>query len=62
MDNHIIYSNVNKTTHNGYTQVAAEMGVTALLIYLAFLVTPFRRLRQIEQTTAFAFAESTQVH
>ena len=51
MDNYIIYSNVNKTTHNAYTQVAAEMGVIALLIYLAFLITPFRRLRQIEQTT-----------
>ena len=51
MDNYIIYSNVNKTTHNAYTQVAAEMGVIALLIYFAFLVTPFRRLRQIEQAT-----------
>ena len=51
MDNYIIYSNANKTTHNAYTQVAAEMGFIALLIYLAFLVTPFRRLRQIEQAT-----------
>lgn len=51
MDNYIIYSNANKTTHNAYTQVAAEMGVIALLIYIAFLVTPFRRLRQIEQAT-----------
>lgn len=51
MDNYIIYSNANKTTHNAYTQVAAEMGVIALLIYFAFLVTPFRRLRQIEQAT-----------
>ena len=31
--------------------VAAEMGVLALFIYLAFLVTPFRRLRKIEQET-----------
>lgn len=49
MDNYIIYSNVNKTTHNAYTQVAAEMGVVALLVYVAFLITPFRRLRRIEQ-------------
>ncbi len=51
MDNYIIYSNVNKTTHNAYTQVAAEMGVAALLIYVAFLVTPFSRLRRIEKAT-----------
>ena len=50
MDNYIIYSNVNKTTHNAYTQVAAEMGVVALLVYVAFLVTPFRQLKRIEQT------------
>lgn len=49
MDNYIIYSNLNKTTHNAYTQVAAEMGLVAFLIYLAFLITPFRRLRQIER-------------
>ena len=52
MDNYIIYSNVNKTTHNAYTQVAAEMGVVAVFIYIAFLVTPFRRLGKIEQATA----------
>ena len=51
MDNYIIYSNANKTTHNAYTQVAAEMGVVALLIYLAVLFIPFKRLRQIELAT-----------
>jgi putative inorganic carbon (hco3(-)) transporter len=50
MDNYMIYSNTNKTTHNAYTQVAAEMGFVALLIYLAFLITPFSRLRTIEQS------------
>jgi O-antigen ligase len=54
MDNYIIYSNVNKTTHNAYTQVAAEMGIVALFVYIAFLITPFRRLRQIEQATSTA--------
>ncbi len=49
MDNYILYSNFNKATHNAYTQVAAEMGFAALLIYFAFLITPFRRLRKIEQ-------------
>jgi O-antigen ligase len=50
MDNYIIYSNVNKTTHNAYTQVASEMGVVALFVYIVFLVTPFRRLRKLEQS------------
>ncbi|HKO62560.1 MAG TPA: O-antigen ligase family protein [Pyrinomonadaceae bacterium] len=54
MDNYIIYSNVSKTTHNAYTQVAAEMGLVALFVYIAFLVTPLRRLRQIEQATLTA--------
>lgn len=49
MDNYSIYSNLNKATHNAYTQVAAEMGVVAFLIYIGFLITPFRRLSEIEQ-------------
>lgn len=52
MDNYIIYSNLNKTTHNAYTQVAGEMGLAAFLIYLAFLITPFRRLRQVERAVS----------
>jgi probable O-glycosylation ligase (exosortase A-associated) len=52
MDNYIIYSNLSKTTHNAYTQVAAEMGLAAFLIYLAFLITPFKRLRLIERDNA----------
>jgi O-antigen ligase len=35
-------------THNAYTQVAAEMGLAAMLIYMMLLVHPFRRLRMIE--------------
>ncbi len=49
MENYILYSNTNKATHNAYTQVAAEMGLAAFLIYVGFLVTPFNRLRRIEK-------------
>jgi O-antigen ligase len=38
-------------SHNAYTQVAAEMGLTAMVIYIMLLVVPFRRLRVIEQAT-----------
>jgi hypothetical protein len=51
MSNYILYSNTNHATHNAYTQVAAEMGLAALLIYVWFLVSPFNRLRRIEAAT-----------
>ena len=38
-------------THNAYTQVAAEMGTTALFIYTMFVVTPLKRLGQIARAT-----------
>lgn len=34
-------------THNAYTQVGAEMGLAAMVIYMMFLLSPLRRLRQI---------------
>jgi O-antigen ligase len=38
-------------THNSYTQVAAEMGMTALACYTMFIVTPLRKLGQIARET-----------
>ena len=38
-------------THNSYTQVAAEMGMAALLLYAMFLTAPLGRLRLIERET-----------
>jgi O-antigen ligase len=38
-------------THNSYTQVAAEMGLTALVCYTMFLVGPFRKMGQIARAT-----------
>lgn len=39
----------NLETHNAYTQVAAEMGLAAGVIYVLFLVHPIRRMRLIEK-------------
>ena len=39
----------NLETHNAYTQVAAEMGIGAMVIYLMFLIHPIRRMRLIEK-------------
>jgi O-antigen ligase len=54
MGNYILYSNSNHASHNAYTQVGSEMGFAAFLIYLGFLVTPFKGLRRIEQVTRTA--------
>ena len=48
MDNYILFSNSNKSTHNAYTQVAAELGTAAAIVYILFIITPFRGLRRIE--------------
>jgi len=51
MNNYILFSNSNKVTHNAYTQVAAEMGATALAFYILFMLAPFKGLRRIERET-----------
>jgi O-antigen ligase len=38
----------NLETHNAYTQVGAELGLTAMVVYIMFLVHPIRRMRLIE--------------
>jgi O-antigen ligase len=41
----------NQVSHNAYTQVAAEMGMWALVVYTMFIITPLRRLRRISHET-----------
>lgn len=38
----------NLATHNAYTQVGAEMGLAAMVIYILLQIHPLRRLRLIE--------------
>lgn len=49
MENYILFSNSNKSSHNAYTQVAAEMGIAAAALYILFILTPFKGLRRIER-------------
>jgi hypothetical protein len=49
MGNYAFYSNRAKATHNGYTQVGADMGIAAAIIYLLFVVAPLKPLRGIER-------------
>jgi hypothetical protein len=37
-------------SHNAYTQVATEMGLVALVVYLLFMITSYRRHARIEHT------------
>jgi putative inorganic carbon (hco3(-)) transporter len=51
MANFHIVSLRELVTHNSYTQVSSEMGIMALLAYIMFMVSPMRRLKQIEEET-----------
>ena len=44
-------------THNAYTQVGAEMGIAAMVIYMIFLLAPLTRLRNIEKESRGSPAE-----
>ena len=47
----------NLVTHNAFTQVSSELGFPGLLVYLIFMISPFRKLGAIERTL---FAKDTQ--
>ena len=47
INNYVLFSNTDHATHNAYTQIGAEMGVPAMLIYLMFLLAALKPLRQI---------------
>ena len=49
--NFIFKSPRNLATHNAYTQVAAEMGLGAMVVYIMLQVYPLRRMRLIEKET-----------
>jgi O-antigen ligase len=51
MNNFHIVSIHELVSHNAYTQVAAEMGLLALAAYIMFMLSPFKKLRQIERET-----------
>ena len=40
-----------QVSHNSYTQVAAEMGMAALVFYVMLMLTPLKNLRRIENET-----------
>lgn len=61
MGNFTIVSSRNLVSHNAYTEVSAEMGILALIVYVAFMVKPLKRLGQIEKET-FGDKESSRFY
>jgi O-antigen ligase len=51
MGNFSLVSLNSQVSHNAYTQVAAEMGAAALVIYVLFIVTPLKGLLRIARET-----------
>jgi O-antigen ligase len=51
MGNFHIVAIGESVSHNAYTQVASEMGMAAMIIYIMFNVVPIRRLALIERET-----------
>ena len=41
-----------QVSHNSYTQVASEMGSVALVLFLMFMIVPYRRLKQLQEESA----------
>ena len=58
MGNFHIVSIRELVSHNAYTQVAADMGLAAMVIYTMFIVVPFNRLRLIEHDSYAARRDS----
>jgi O-antigen ligase len=61
MGNYPLVSIRNQVTHNAYTQVAAEMGLAAFLLYALFLWTPLKGLRRITRET-FETRRTSRLH
>jgi probable O-glycosylation ligase (exosortase A-associated) len=61
MDNFHIVSIHELVSHNAYTQVASELGLTALVCYVLFMIAPFRHLRRIERET-YGSRENARLH
>lgn len=51
MGNFHIVSIHEFVSHNAYTQVSAELGIAAVVVYVMFMLTPLKRLRRVERET-----------
>lgn len=51
MGNFPIYSIKEKVAHNAYLEIAAELGLGGLLVYLLLIIRPLRSLIRIERET-----------
>jgi putative inorganic carbon (HCO3(-)) transporter len=47
-----------QVSHNAYTQISAEMGIPALIIYVIFILSALKRMRAIERETRDARSQA----
>jgi hypothetical protein len=58
INNYVLFSNTDHATHNAYTQVGAELGIPAMAIYVLFLLSALKPLRQISAETKLSNPKS----
>jgi Ca2+/Na+ antiporter len=51
MSNFHIVSIHEQVSHNAYTQVSAELGIPAMIVYILFIWASFKHMRRIERET-----------
>jgi putative inorganic carbon (HCO3(-)) transporter len=51
MGNYHIVGAQEAVSHNAYTQIAAELGIAALIVYVLFMVFPIRKLWEVERSS-----------
>ena len=49
INNYILFSNSSHASHNAYTQVGSEIGIPGMIVYIMFLITPLKRLREVRR-------------
>jgi O-antigen ligase len=47
MDNYVLFSDREQGTHNSYTQVSAEIGFAAMVVYILFLIATLKRVAKM---------------
>lgn len=61
MNNFHIVSIHEQVSHNAYTQVSSEIGMGAMIIYVLLILSPLKRMRQVERET-YANRRSARIY
>jgi len=56
-----VFSEVWQVSHNTYTELSAEAGFPALILFLLFLAVAFRNLRRVRKAAVYGQSEGAQL-